>query len=48
MDAIVEAINLIQNNNVKLIENDNSKMTYFSFPSKEDVNDFLSIGKRFF
>ncbi len=48
MEAITEAINLIENDNLQLIENDSQKMTYFSFPTKEDVNVFLKNGKRFY
>jgi len=48
MDAIIESIDLIENNKVKLIKNDTNEMTYFSFPTQEDVQEFLSNGKRFF
>jgi len=48
MEAIVKAVELIENDNVELIENDASKMTYFSFPTKEDVIEFKQKGKRFF
>jgi len=48
MDAIIEAINLIQNGDYQLIENDDSKMTYYSFPERQDVIDFLKKGKRFY
>ena len=48
MKAIVEAINLIDGNNFTLIDNDDSKKTYFSFPQKSDVDEFKKIGKSFF
>lgn len=48
MEAIVDAIKLISEDNISLIENNDSNKTYFSFPSKEDVNDFKKIGKSFF
>ena len=48
MEAISEAIDLIENDKVKIIENDESKMSYFSFPTKEDVNVFIKNGKKFF
>ena len=48
MDCILKSIDLIENNKVELIENDASKMTYFSFPTSEDVKEFLQKGKRFF
>lgn len=48
MEAIVEAINLINENTFTLIENDDSKKSYFSFPEKSDVDNFKKIGKSFF
>jgi len=48
MESIIEAIDLIEKDKVKLIENDASKMTYFSFPTKADVEIFRKLGKRFF
>lgn len=48
MDAIVEAIDLIEKDNVELIENDPSQKSYYSFPTREDVKEFLARGKRFF
>ena len=48
MEAIVEAINLINENTFTLVENDDSKKSYFSFPKKSDVDFFKKIGKSFF
>lgn len=48
MEAIAKAVDLIEHDNVQLIENDADKKTYFSFPTKEDVEEFLRKGKRFF
>lgn len=48
MEAISEAIDLIENNNVKIINNDASKKTYFSFPTKDDVKIFKKNNKKFF
>jgi len=48
MEAIVEAVKLIDKDEVELIENDASQMTYFSFPTREDVIEFKKRGKRFF
>ncbi len=48
MEAISEAIKLISSGNVKLIKNDKSKMTYYSFPTREDVIEFRKQGKTFF
>lgn len=48
MEAISEAIDLIDKDEVNLIENDDSKKTYFSFPTRKDVVEFLAEGKRFY
>jgi len=48
MEAIAKSVDLIERNEVKLIENDASKKTYFSFPTKADVKEFVGKGKRFF
>lgn len=48
MDAIIEAINLIKDDKLNLIPNNSTEMTYFSFPTRDDVNDFIAKGKRFF
>lgn len=48
MEAIAKAIDLIEKDEVELIENNDSKKTYFSFPKRKDVKDFLAKGKKFF
>lgn len=48
MEAIAESIDLIAKDQVELIENDVSKKTYFSFPTKEDVTVFKKSGNKFF
>lgn len=48
MDAILEAIDKIHSGNYELIENDASQMTYFSFPTRDDVKAFRASGKRFY
>ena len=49
MDAIAEAIDLIENDNIDLIENDDSKNILLFFPKTFDVKkDFYNKGKRFF
>ena len=48
MDAIIEAIEKIHKNEVVLMDNDDQKMTYYSFPKREDVEEFRKIGKKFF
>ena len=48
MEAIAKSIDLIQNDEVKLIENNPSEKTYFTFPKRKDVLVFKKIGKKFF
>ena len=48
MEAIAESVDLIYNDMVVLTKNDPAKMTYFSFPTKEDVLQFKRNGKKFF
>lgn len=48
MKCIAKAVDLIHKNEVKIIKNDADKMTYFSFPTKNDVKAFKRINKRFF
>ena len=48
MEAIAKSIDLIQRGEVQLIKNDNSKKTYFSFPTRKDVLEFRRNGKKFF
>jgi methionyl-tRNA formyltransferase len=48
MEAIVEAIEIIDSGNVQTLDNNDSEMTYYSFPSKEDVAIFKKRNKKFF
>ncbi len=48
MDAIVEAIELIYSGNYQLIPNDDEQMSYYSFPTRDDVREFYRKGKRFY
>ena len=48
MELISKSINLIMKNKVKLIKNNQSESSYFSFPTKKDVMEFNQIGKKFF
>jgi methionyl-tRNA formyltransferase len=48
MDAIIESIRKIQRGDIKLIKNPDNEMSYYSFPTKEDVRQFRAIGKSFF
>lgn len=48
MECIIESIELIQKGGFKLIPNPAQDMTYFSFPTRKDVDEFYKAGKRFF
>lgn len=48
MEAIAEAVDIIEKDEVKIIENDASQKTYFTFPTKDDVKAFRKAGKKFF
>lgn len=48
MDCILNAIEVVKNGDGEPLVNDDSKATYYSFPTKSDVNDFIRSGKRFF
>ena len=48
MESIAKAVDLIDKNQVELIDNNDTEKTYYSFPERKDVIDFVSKGKRFF
>lgn len=48
MEAIAKAVDNIEKGKVKLIKNDSSKKSYYSFPTKNDIKKFRAAGKRFF
>ena len=48
MEAIIEAIEIIESGDVQTLKNNDSEMTYYSFPKKEDVAIFQKRNKRFF
>ncbi|GHU03359.1 hypothetical protein FACS1894147_07180 [Spirochaetia bacterium] len=48
MEAVIEAINLIQQCNYTLIPNPDEEKTYYSFPTKQDVKAFYKSGKKFY
>jgi len=48
MEAIVEAVDKINRGNYNLQDNPESEMTYFSFPTAQDVREFRKLGKKFF
>ena len=43
-----KSIYKIKDNKVSLISNPDNKKSYFGFPSKIDVKEFLKAGKKFF
>ena len=48
MEAIVEAVKIIEEGDVQTLKNDDDQMTYYSFPTREDVLVFKNNNKRFF
>ena len=48
MDLIAEAINQIKNNKVSLISKPDNNSSYYSFPNRSDIKDFLAKGNKFF
>lgn len=48
MDAILEGVTLIMKGGYQLIDNPEDDKTYFSFPTRADVDEFYRQGKRFF
>lgn len=48
MDAIIKAINLIDRGDYALIENDATRKTYYPFPTRKDVLEFVEAGQRFY
>jgi len=48
MDAVIEAIELINTGSYNLLENNKSEMSYYSFPTRQDVKEFIRAGKKFF
>jgi methionyl-tRNA formyltransferase len=48
MDAIIEAIEKIKSGNYSLMDNPDDEQSYFSTPTREDVEVFLKGGNRFY
>ena len=48
MNAILEAVDLIQNDKVLLIRNADCEKSYYSFPTREDVIAFGKAGAKFY
>ena len=48
IDAIIESIKMIIEDDINLIDNNEDEMTYYSFPTRADVIAFKKNGGRFF
>ncbi len=48
MDCIIEALEKLHGGEYELQENDDSKKSYYSFPSRQDVKAFLKGGNRLY
>ena len=48
MELIIESVEKIKSGKVDFIDNPSGKGTYFSFPKKSDVDEFLKKGGKFF
>lgn len=48
MDAVWEAVKKVRSGRLKLIPNPDSEKTYFSFPTRADVEAFRAAGKRLY
>ena len=48
MEAIAEAVDLIEKDKVKILENNAAEKTYYSFPTRKDVKAFYKSGKGFY
>jgi len=48
MEAIIEAVGLLDSGKYSLLPNDNADSTYYSFPTREDVLAFRRSGARLF
>lgn len=48
MECIVEAINKILIGDISTLPNEDNDMTYFGFPTRDDVIEFRKLGAKFF
>jgi methionyl-tRNA formyltransferase len=48
MESIIECVEMIQKGGYQLIPNPAEEMTYFTFPTRKDVDEFYAAGKKFF
>ena len=46
--AVLEAVAKIEKGDTDFLPNIDDDMTYYSFPTKQDVDEFLKNGNRFF
>lgn len=46
MDAIIESINLIKSGNYETIKFSPEEGSYYSFPNRKDVREFIRVGKK--
>jgi len=47
MDALIDAISMIRFGNFKTFRPDENKATYYTFPTREDIKEFINGGKKF-
>jgi len=48
MSAVCEALECLRDGRTETLPNPEEEMSYYSFPTRQDVNDFLAQGGRFF
>jgi methionyl-tRNA formyltransferase len=48
MECIIKSVEKINSGDYTLIPNPDEDMTYFTFPTSEDVKAFYKAGKKFF
>jgi len=48
MACISKALDILEKGQPDLIENDSSQATYFSFPTRDDVREFVRVGAKFY
>lgn len=48
MEAICEAVAEIKSGELTLMDNPDNKKTYYSFPKRQDVKEFLANGNKFY
>lgn len=48
MEALVTAVSLLQKGRYERSPNESTNATYYSFPRREDVKEFIAMGNRFY